>query len=181
MCSPEEAKLLASQMLGNLLITKQTGEAGRICNAVMVTQRMFPRKEYYLAVMMERAFGVSFLKKRLIDIAYREKNLIRYFLSQGPVIIASSQGGVNIEEVAATNPSAIMYEPIDINKGITKEQAERIVNKLGLDNMKDYISNMIINLYQMFLKKDAVLLEVNPLAEDINGNCKSEIFCFLSS
>lgn len=58
-CSPEEAKALASQMLGKLLITKQTGEAGRICNAVMVTQRMFPRKEYYLAVMMERAFGVS--------------------------------------------------------------------------------------------------------------------------
>ncbi|TGZ54603.1 Succinate--CoA ligase [ADP-forming] subunit beta, mitochondrial [Temnothorax longispinosus] len=146
MCeTPEEAKSLASQMLGKLLITKQTGEGGRICNAVMVTQRMFPRKEYYLAVMMERAFG-------------------------GPVIIASSQGGVNIEEVAATNPSAIMYEPIDINKGITKEQAERIVAKLGLDNVKDYISNMIINLYQMFLKKDALLLEVNPLAEDINGN-----------
>lgn len=94
------------------------------------------------------------------------------FYSQGPVIIASSQGGVNIEEVAATNPSAIMYEPIDINKGITKEQAERIVVKLGLDNVKDYISNIIINLYQMFLKKDALLLEVNPLAEDINGNCK---------
>ncbi|KYM81757.1 Succinyl-CoA ligase [ADP-forming] subunit beta, mitochondrial [Atta colombica] len=143
--SPEEAKSLAGQMLGKLLITKQTGEGGRICNAVMVTQRMFPRKEYYLAVMMERAFG-------------------------GPVIIASSQGGVNIEEVAATNPSAIMYEPIDINKGITKEQAERIVAKLGLDNVKDYISNIIINLYKMFLKKDALLLEVNPLAEDINGN-----------
>ncbi|XP_043685432.1 LOW QUALITY PROTEIN: uncharacterized protein LOC122637417 [Vespula pensylvanica] len=146
MCeTPEEAKTLASQMLGKLLITKQTGEGGRICNAVMVTQRMFPRKEYYLAVMMERAFG-------------------------GPVIIASSQGGVNIEEVAATNPSAIMYEPIDINKGITKEQAERIITKLGLENVKDYISKIIINLYQMFLKKDALLLEVNPLAEDINGN-----------
>lgn len=47
-------------MLGKLLITKQTGEGGRICNAVMVAERMFPRKEYYLAVMMERAFGVSF-------------------------------------------------------------------------------------------------------------------------
>ncbi|RLU26225.1 hypothetical protein DMN91_000018 [Ooceraea biroi] len=124
MCeTPEEAKALAGQMLGKLLITKQTGEGGRICNAVM-----------------------------------------------GPVIIASSQGGVNIEEVAATNPTAIMYEPIDIDKGITKEQAERIVNKLGLDNVKDYISNIIMNLYKMFLKKDALLLEVNPLAEDINGN-----------
>ncbi|XP_051158508.1 succinate--CoA ligase [ADP-forming] subunit beta, mitochondrial isoform X2 [Leptopilina boulardi] len=145
MCeTPEEARVLAKSMLGKLLITKQTGEAGRICNSVMITQRKFPRKEYYLAVMMERAFG-------------------------GPVIIASSQGGVNIEEVAATNPDAIMYEPIDIEKGITKEQADKIVTKLGLDNVKDSISKMIMNLYEMFLKKDALLLEVNPLAEDING------------
>ncbi|XP_011505101.1 PREDICTED: succinyl-CoA ligase [ADP-forming] subunit beta, mitochondrial isoform X2 [Ceratosolen solmsi marchali] len=145
MCeTPEEAKQLASQMLGKLLVTKQTGEAGRICNAVMVTQRMFPRKEYYLAVMMERAFG-------------------------GPVIIASNQGGVNIEEVAATNPEAITYEPININEGITKDQAERIVAKLGLCNVKDYISEMIVNLYSLFIKKDAILLEINPLAEDING------------
>lgn len=69
-----------------------------------------------------------------------------------------------------------MYEPIDIDKGITKEQTERIVSKLGLDNVKDYISNIIINLYQLFLKKDALLLEVNPLAEDINGNCTSLVF-----
>lgn len=65
-----------------------------------------------------------------------------------------------------------MYEPIDIYKGITKDQAERIAVKLGLQNVKDYISNIIINLYQMFLKKDALLLEVNPLAEDVNGECK---------
>lgn len=64
-----------------------------------------------------------------------------------------------------------MYEPIDIEKGITKEQADKIVSKLGLDNVKDSISKMIMNLYQMFLKKDALLLEVNPLAEDIKGEC----------
>lgn len=105
-------------------------------------------------------------------IKHERKDQNRYLPVQGPVIIASSQGGVNIEEVAATNPTAIMYEPIDINKGITKEQAERITAKLGLNNVKDYISNIIMNLYDMFLKKDALLLEVNPLAEDINGNCK---------
>lgn len=97
------------------------------------------------------------------------------------MIIASSQGGVNIEEVAATNPTAIMYEPIDIQKGITPEQASRIISKLGLDNVKDYISNIITSLYAMFLKKDALLLEVNPLAEDINGNCKNLIFSKHSS
>lgn len=47
-------------MIGKLLITKQTGAAGKICNSVMVTTRMFPRKEYYIAVMMETSFGVIF-------------------------------------------------------------------------------------------------------------------------
>lgn len=65
-----------------------------------------------------------------------------------------------------------MYEPIDIDKGITKDQADRIAVKLGLQNVKDYISDIIMNLYTLFLKKDALLLEVNPLAEDINGKCK---------
>ncbi|XP_023290222.1 uncharacterized protein LOC105696372 [Orussus abietinus] len=145
MCeSPEEARELASKMLGKILVTKQTGEAGRICNAVMVTQRMFPRKEYYIAIMMERAFG-------------------------GPVIIASSQGGVNIEEVAATNPGAITYEPINIDTGVTPEQANRIAAKLGLEKVKDYVGKIIVSLYDLFVKKDALLLEVNPFAEDING------------
>lgn len=56
---PEEAKDLASKMLGKLLVTKQTGAEGRICNAVMVTKRMYPRREFYLAVLLERSFGVS--------------------------------------------------------------------------------------------------------------------------
>lgn len=54
----EEADHVSSQMLGDFLITKQTGEKGRICNAVMVAERVYARKEFYFAVMMERAFGV---------------------------------------------------------------------------------------------------------------------------
>lgn len=49
---------IASKMIGNVLVTKQTGAAGKICNSVMVTARMYPRKEYYIAVMLERAFDV---------------------------------------------------------------------------------------------------------------------------
>jgi succinyl-CoA synthetase beta subunit len=55
----EEAESVANNMLGDFLITKQTGEKGRICNAVMVAERVYARKEYYFAVMMERAFGVT--------------------------------------------------------------------------------------------------------------------------
>ena len=57
---PEQAKTLASSMIGKLLITKQTGTAGKICNSVMVTTRMFPRKEYYISVMMETSFDVNY-------------------------------------------------------------------------------------------------------------------------
>lgn len=58
-CSPEEAKAVSSQMIGQKLITKQTGEKGRICNQVLVCERKYPRREYYFAITMERSFQVS--------------------------------------------------------------------------------------------------------------------------
>lgn len=139
--SSNEAKELSSKMIGQLLVTKQTGAAGRICNSVMVAERKFPRREFYFAVMMERAFN-------------------------GPVLIASSEGGVNIEEVAAENPEAIVYEPIDINKGLSKEQALKIARAVGLDDHLESTTQMLLNLYDLFVKKDALLVEINPYAED---------------
>jgi len=133
-------------MIGQYLVTKQTGEAGRICNSVMITERKFPRKEYYIAVMMERAFA-------------------------GPVVIASSQGGVNIEDVAAENPDAIHYEPVNIMEGLTESQAEKVTEKLGLSgDRKARTVDMLFRLYDLFVKKDALLIEVNPYAEDTEGN-----------
>jgi len=58
-CRPEEAGKISGQMIGDYLVTKQTGEAGRICNMVMITERKYPRKEYYFCIMMERSFGVG--------------------------------------------------------------------------------------------------------------------------
>lgn len=58
--SPDEVESLAKQMIGRRLITKQTGEKGVPCNQVMISERLYPRKEYYFAIMMERAYGVSF-------------------------------------------------------------------------------------------------------------------------
>lgn len=57
--TPEEAEDIAGKMINQILVTKQTGAAGRICNTVMVAERKFPRREFYFAVMMERAFNVS--------------------------------------------------------------------------------------------------------------------------
>ncbi|KAG8224878.1 hypothetical protein J437_LFUL006472 [Ladona fulva] len=146
--SPQEAEEVAGKMIGQYLVTKQTGEKGRICNSVMVTERKFTRKEYYLAIMMERAF-------------------------QGPVIIASSQGGVNIEEVAAENPDAIVKVPIDVMEGMKKELGIKIATQIGLEDRKDEVADVLLRLYEVFLKRDALLIEVNPYAEDTDG----KFFC----
>lgn len=143
--SEAEASKLASQMIGHKLITKQTGEKGIICNEVMIVERLYPRREFYFAIMMERSFG-------------------------GPVMLASSVGGVNIEEIAAETPEAVITEPIDINTGITTEQARRVAEKLGFSETSvDEATNMIKRLYDTFLNNDAVMLEINPFVEDTTG------------
>lgn len=88
------------------------------------------------------------------------------------MIIASSQGGVNIEEVAAENPDAILYEPIDVMKGLTREQAEKVAVAVGLESQKAKTADMLMKMYDLFLKKDALLIEINPYAEDAGETCK---------
>lgn len=91
------------------------------------------------------------------------------------MIIVSKQGGVNIEEVAAQNVEAVIYTPVDINKGLTAEQARSIADSLDLTgNSKEIASIVIYNLYELFIEKDALLLEINPFAEDICGECESQ-------
>merc|ERR1711874_825928 len=144
--SPDEVETAAKGMIGDFLITKQTGADGRICNSVMVTERKYTRKEYYIAIMNERAFN-------------------------GPVIIASSEGGVNIEETAEKNPDAIVKFPIDVMEGLSKEGALEVAQKLGINPAKhEDVANTLLNLYNLFLTKDASMVEINPFAEDNVGN-----------
>ncbi|XP_019380659.1 PREDICTED: succinate--CoA ligase [ADP-forming] subunit beta, mitochondrial isoform X1 [Gavialis gangeticus] len=143
--SPEEAKDISSKMIGKKLFTKQTGEKGRICNQVFICERRYPRREYYFAITMERSF-------------------------QGPVLIGSSQGGVNIEDVAAENPDAIIKEPVDIVEGIKKEQAVRLAQKMGFPpNLVEEAAENMIKIYNLFLKYDATMIEINPMVEDASG------------
>ncbi|XP_053116369.1 succinate--CoA ligase [ADP-forming] subunit beta, mitochondrial-like [Hemicordylus capensis] len=144
-CSPEEAREISSQMIGKKLFTKQTGERGRICNEVLICERRDPKKEYYFAITMETS-------------------------SQGPVLIGSSQGGVNIEDVAAENPEALVKEPVDIVEGIRKEQALRVAQKMGFPPpLVDEAADNIVKLYNLFIKYDATMVEINPMAEDSTG------------
>merc|ERR1711971_1250532 len=132
--SPEEVETAAKGMIG------------RICNSVMVTERKYTRKEYYIAIMNERAFN-------------------------GPVIIASSEGGVNIEETAEKNPDAIVKFPIDVVEGLSKEGALEVAAKLGINPAKhEDVAGTLLNLYDLFLTKDASMVEINPYAEDNKGD-----------
>ena len=133
--------MFADQMIGHKLMTKQTGAAGRLCNSVYICERKFARREFYLAILMDRA-------------------------SQGPVIIASSQGGMDIETVAKENPEAIITTYIDIHKGVTDEMARKVATELGfseqcIEDAKDTIQK----LYKVFMEKDATQIEINPLSE----------------
>merc|ERR1739844_324625 len=144
--SPEEVEEASLGMIGDFLITKQTGAEGRICNSVMITERKYTRKEFYIAFMNERAFN-------------------------GPVCIASSEGGVNIEEVAEKNPDAIIKYPIDVVKGLDVAGATEIATQIGIRPSKvQEVSQILLNLYDLFLTKDASMVEINPFAEDSTGN-----------
>lgn len=141
LCRPTEAKMFADQMIGHKLITKQTGAAGRLCNAVYICERKFARREFYLAILMDRQ-------------------------SQAPVIIASSQGGMDIETVAKESPDAIITTNINIHEGVTDDIARNIASDLGFsEQCIEDAKNTIQKLYKVFMEKDATQIEINPLSE----------------
>lgn len=139
--SPHEAEMFAEQMIGYNLVTKQTGAGGRLCNSVYICERKFARREFYLAILMDRQ-------------------------NQCPVIVSSSQGGMDIETVAKENPEAINTNYIDINTGVTDEIGRSIATKLGFsEQCIEEAKDTIQKLYKIFLEKDSTQIEINPLSE----------------
>jgi len=137
-----EAFDCASQMLGHQLITKQTGAAGRPCNSVLVVEKLKIAHEFYFGILMDREH-------------------------MGPVIIASSEGGMDIETVAANTPELIVKTPIDITVGLTAEVARDIATKINMDPACiDEAVDQFIRLYDLFLSQDATMIEINPLCTD---------------
>lgn len=136
-----EARMFAEQMIGHKLITRQTGPAGKICNVVYICERKFIRKEYYFAILMDRE-------------------------NQCPMIVASDQGGVDIETVAAENPSAIIKRSLPNSPNLDPHIAEELVDKLGFSSSsKPKAVDAIVKLYKVFNDCDATQVEINPLAE----------------
>jgi succinyl-CoA synthetase beta subunit len=129
----------ASRILGMQLVTHQTGPEGRRVQTVLIEEATSIAQELYLSIVLDRAAGK-------------------------PVIMASTAGGMDIEEVAATQPDKILKVWIDPVLGIQPFQARQVAYGLNLPDtsMKDAIA-LITGLYRLFWEKDAALVEVNPL------------------
>jgi len=139
-----------NNMLGHRLTTKQTPPEGVLVEKVMVCKGLTIVRETYLAILMDREYN-------------------------GPVIVASPEGGVDIEEVAEKFPDKLMKEAIDINAGITEEQADKLAAFLEFDGAKKVeAAAQIKKLYELFLKVDATQVEINPFGETDQG----EVICF---
>ena len=140
-----EVEEYASKMLGGTLVTKQSGPAGKPVNTVLLAKKMALAKEYYFAIMMDRA-------------------------SQGPLIIACSEGGTSIEDLAAKSPEKIIKVPISLKDGPSDSDIEKVVTGLGVTGDKAAAGDQIRALYNLFVDRDCTMVEVNPLAEDFDGN-----------
>ena len=137
--SAEEAQETARSMLGSQLITHQTGPNGVPVHEVLVEELAEIRLEVYLAIV--------------VDPVYR-----------GPVVLASTKGGMDIEELAAATPEEIHAEPIDPALGLMPFQTRRLAAWLGLGSpLAQPVAKAIGSLYRLFVDNDCSLVEVNPL------------------
>ncbi|MDG2255925.1 MAG: ADP-forming succinate--CoA ligase subunit beta [Opitutaceae bacterium] len=140
-----EALEFANKMLNNTLVTIQTGPLGREVQTVYFTEGADIEKEYYLAILMDRATSV-------------------------PVVVASTEGGVEIEKVAEEMPEKIFKAYVDPTIGLQAHQARGIAFKLGFEGKQaGACAKLILNLYKMFWENDADMVEVNPLISMPDG------------
>lgn len=146
--SAEEAASEAQKMLGHTLVTHQTGPAGKQVNRVYIEDGADIEKEFYLAVLLDRETSrVSF--------------------------VASTEGGMNIEEVAAETPEKIVSFTVDPATGLSGFHGRRVAFALGLEGKQiKQCVHLISLLYKMFIEKDMDMLEINPLIITKDGDLK---------
>jgi succinyl-CoA synthetase beta subunit len=137
--TPEEAVARAKEIIGMHLVTHQTGPTGKLVKKVLIEEALNVVRELYIGVVIDRESGCV-------------------------TMIASEEGGVDIEVVAAESPEKILKIPIDFCVGIQPFQAREIA--FGLNLPKELIregTKLILNLYKLFIEKDSSLVEINPL------------------
>jgi succinyl-CoA synthetase beta subunit len=137
--SLEEAREIASKMLGQTLVTHQTGPTGRVVNKVLVAKSAEIAREIYFAILLDRA-------------------------TAAPLIVASTEGGVEIETVAKKSPEKIMCEQIDPLAGLQLFQTRKLAKQLAFESSQlKAVSKLFDGLYRTFIGLDCSMVEVNPL------------------
>src|SRR5712691_5753778 len=143
--TPAEVREVAAKMLGQILVTHQTGPAGRIVNKVLVAESADIAREIYFAILLDRA-------------------------TAAPLIVASTQGGVEIETVAAKSPEKIIREPIDPLAGLQSFQTRKLAKQLGFESSQlKAASKLFDGLFRTFIGLDCSMVEVNPLVVTSKG------------
>lgn len=137
--SPEEAFSIAQNMLGMTLVSKQTGPEGKVVHKVYVTKAVDIRKEYYLSLTADAS-------------------------AASLVIIASGEGGTEIEETSLKNPEAIVKEQVSILTGLKSYEALEVAKRIGIpaENRKEFAA-ILQKMYKLYVEKDCSLIEINPL------------------
>jgi succinyl-CoA synthetase beta subunit len=144
--TPPEVRDVAAKMLGQILVTHQTGPGGREVNKVLVAESADIAREIYFAVLVDRA-------------------------TAAPVIVASTEGGVEIEAVAAKSPEKIIREPIDPLAGLQPFQTRKLAKQLGFESSQlKSASKLFEGLYRTFIAYDCSMVEVNPLVVTAKGD-----------
>ncbi|MBK3332452.1 ADP-forming succinate--CoA ligase subunit beta [Persephonella atlantica] len=144
--SLDEVQKYAAELLGKTLVTFQTGPEGLPVSRIYIEEGTNIDKEYYVAITLDRS------RSKLI-------------------IMASAEGGMEIEEVAAKNPEAIITEVIDPFIGLRPFQAREIALKLGFPkNLINKVAGVFLKLYDVYMKEDASMVEINPLVLTKEGN-----------
>ena len=137
--TPAEIRDTAAKMLGETLVTHQTGEEGRVVRKVLVAQSVEIEKELYFAILIDRAISA-------------------------PIIVASTEGGVDIEAVAEHTPEKIFHLPVDPLIGLQPYQARKLAKMLGIPtSLLKNAATLFENLYKLFIARDCSMVEVNPL------------------
>ncbi|ERN18833.1 hypothetical protein AMTR_s00067p00119600 [Amborella trichopoda] len=137
----DEIEGIAGKMLGQILVTKQTGPQGKIVSKVYLCEKLSLVNEMYFAITLDRT-------------------------TAGPLIIACRKGGTSIEDLAEKFPDMIIKVPIDVFKGITDEDAAKVVDGLVPKHVdRNDCIEQVKKLYKLFCECDCTLLEINPIAE----------------
>jgi succinyl-CoA synthetase beta subunit len=143
--TPEEARDLASKMLGQTLVTHQTGPEGKLVSKVLVAEALDIERELYFAVLFDRG-------------------------SSAPVIIASTEGGMDIEAVAEKTPERIFREPIHPTLGLQAFQTRKLARALGLSGpLAGQAGKLFSAIFKLFIARDCSQIEVNPLVVTPDG------------